>query len=56
VRTVPRGWTSLATVDPVEVIAAGRAPFRADDLMRLADLLDQLRRLRQGTDEGGQGR
>jgi hypothetical protein len=42
VRTVPRGWTSLAVADPLEVIAAGRTPFRADDLMRLADLLDDL--------------
>lgn len=43
VRTVPRGWTSLAAADPFQMIAAGRAWFRADDLVRLATLLEELR-------------
>ncbi len=43
VRTVARAWTSLASVDPFEVISAGRACFRPDDLLRLATLLDGLR-------------
>ena len=43
VRTVPRGWTSLAAPDPFEVIAAGRAWFRPDDLVRLAALIGDLR-------------
>ena len=44
VRTVPRAWTSLAPLDPFEVISAGRACFRPDDLIRLAALLDRVRR------------
>ena len=43
VRTVPRAWTSLATRDPFEVIAAGRACFRPDDLLRRAALLNEVR-------------
>jgi len=42
-RTVPREWTSLATRDPFEVIAAGRAWFRPDDLARLVALVSALR-------------
>lgn len=51
VRTVPRAWTSLATLDPFDVISAGRACFRAADLLRLAALLDEVRR----PDIGGKG-
>jgi hypothetical protein len=40
VHTVPRGWTSLASPDAFEVIAAGRARFRPEDLLHLAVLLD----------------
>ena len=43
VRTMPRAWTSLATLDAFEVISAGRAFFRSDDLARLAALLDAVR-------------
>ena len=42
-RTVPRGWTDLAVANPFEVIAAGRAWFRAADLARLVALLTDLR-------------
>ena len=42
-RTVPRGWTDLSVADPFEVIAAGRAWFRPDDLARLVALLADLR-------------
>ena len=44
VRTMSRAWTSLADLDPFEVASAGRACFRPDDLIRLAALLDGLRR------------
>jgi Family of unknown function (DUF5372) len=40
---VPVRWTSLAAPDPFEVVAAGRAPFRADDLLRLVELIAVLR-------------
>ena len=41
--TVPLAWTSLAVVDPFEVISAGRARFRPDDLVRLAALAEGVR-------------
>jgi hypothetical protein len=41
---MPRAWTSFADLDPFEVASAGRACFRPDDLIRLAALLDGLRR------------
>jgi hypothetical protein len=51
VRTVARAWTSLADLDPFEVISAGRACFRPDDLLRLAALIDGLQR--PDVDAGG---
>jgi len=51
IRTVPLAWTSLADVDPFEVISAGRTRFRPDDLVRLAALLDDLRA--RATGSGG---
>jgi hypothetical protein len=42
-RTVPRSWTSLAVADPFEVIAAGRAWFRPEDLAHLVALVSALR-------------
>lgn len=38
VRSLPRAWTSLAPADPFVSIAAGRARFRMDDLLRLVRL------------------
>ena len=52
VRTVPKGWTSLAAPDPFEVISAGRSWFRFGDLAGLVALLDDLRR---DSDPGGAG-
>jgi len=46
-RLIPRGWTSLASQDPFVVAAAGRALFRIEDLLRLAELVR-----RQGEDAG----
>ena len=50
VRTMPLAWTSLAALDPFEVISAGRACFRSDDLIRLAALLDGVRPPYVGTE------
>ncbi len=33
---IPIAWTSLACVDPFVEVAAGRAMFRPEDLLRLA--------------------
>jgi hypothetical protein len=41
--SVPTGWTDAADVDPFVVMAAGRCPFRLEDLLALADLADQLK-------------
>lgn len=36
-RFLPARWTSLAAPDPFLITAAGRAYFRLEDLIRLAD-------------------
>ena len=41
-RSLPAGWTDVEGPDPLLVIAAGRAHFRAADLLALADLLQRL--------------
>ena len=38
-RRLPAAWTSAAAPTAFEVIAAGRSPFRVDDLLRLAVLI-----------------
>jgi len=38
-RSVPTSWTDLAETDPFVVMAAGRSPFRPDDLLRLTQLI-----------------
>jgi hypothetical protein len=43
-RFIPVPWTSLKDVDPFTVVSAGRSLFRTDDLLRLADLVAELRR------------
>lgn len=42
-RSLPRGWTDAADIDPFVVVAAGRSPFRVEDLVALADMVDELR-------------
>lgn len=42
-RSLPRAWTDLADVDPFVVLAAGRSPFRVEDLLVLFELLAGLR-------------
>ena len=42
VRLLPAAWTDLRAVDAYEAQAAGRSPFRADDLSDLRELVDEL--------------
>jgi hypothetical protein len=39
---LPAGWTDAGPVDPFVVIAAGRTPFRFDDLVALTDLVGRV--------------
>ena len=41
-RSLPRAWTDAADVDPFVVLAAGRSPFRVEDLVALGALIDGL--------------
>jgi hypothetical protein len=43
--SVPANWTDIIAVDPVVQVAAGRALFRAADLIELAQLVQRLRGL-----------
>jgi hypothetical protein len=40
-RFLPARWTSLATLDPFILTAAGRAYFRLEDLIRLEQRLKE---------------
>jgi hypothetical protein len=42
--SIPASWTSADAPDPFVVIAAGRSPFRYEDLARLADIIASMRR------------
>jgi hypothetical protein len=37
--SLPAAWTDVVAEDPFVVMAAGRSPFRVDDLLKLADLV-----------------
>ncbi len=41
-RSLPAAWTDVVSEDPFVVMANGRSPFRVEDLLRLADLIDRL--------------
>ena len=41
-RFLPVRWTSLAAPDPFVIAAAGRAHFRMEDLIRLAEQIRDL--------------
>lgn len=41
-RRIPVEWTDLAPLDPFVEVSEGRSPFRVEDLLRLAALLDGL--------------
>lgn len=47
--SLPAVWTDAVALDPFVVIAAGRCPFTIDDLLAVADLVDQFRALRDGS-------
>ena len=42
-RYLPRRWTNLAAPDLFVIAAAGRAYFRLEDLVRVAELIKELR-------------
>ncbi|MCP3998288.1 MAG: hypothetical protein GY722_24980, partial [bacterium] len=46
--SIPAEWTSVVPSDAFEVIGAGRAQFRVDDLVVLVKLIDQIRTVRDG--------
>jgi hypothetical protein len=37
--SLPAGWTDAVAEDPFVTVAAGRSPFRAADLLKLAELV-----------------
>ena len=48
--TIPIQWTDLdTTCDPFVVMSAGRSYFRVADLLRLAELLKEIRSCENGT-------
>jgi Family of unknown function (DUF5372) len=47
-RSLPTAWTSVVPEDPFVTLAAGRCPFRLQDLRALALLVEQIRLQRDG--------
>jgi len=47
--SLPVGWTDAVAPDVFVAMAAGRSPFRVEDLVGLAELIDRFRAV---TDEG----
>ncbi len=41
-KSLPRAWTDAADLDPFVTLAGGRSPFRVEDLLLLAELVDRL--------------
>ena len=41
-KSLPRAWTDAADLDPFVALAAGRSPFRVEDLLLVAELLGRL--------------
>lgn len=41
-RSIPASWTDVDAPDPYIVVSAGRALFRLQDLLLLADLVQRL--------------
>ena len=41
-RHAPVGWTSVAAMDPFVSVARGRSAFRVEDLLALAEAIDQV--------------
>ncbi len=40
--SVPTAWTSISAADPFVVVSAGRSPFRAQDLLEVAELIEAM--------------
>jgi hypothetical protein len=40
--SIPASWTDVVAVDPFVTVAAGRAPFQANDLLEMARLIHSL--------------
>jgi hypothetical protein len=40
--SIPAEWTDVLPPDPLIAISQGRSPFRADDLLELAELLRRI--------------
>ena len=43
-KSLPASWTSFGAVDPFVALSGGQALFRPEDLLKLADLLDEIRK------------
>ncbi len=43
-KSLPTAWTDAAPPDVFVAVAAGRSPFRSEDLLGLAELISRARR------------
>jgi hypothetical protein len=50
--SVPKGWTNLAEPDPFLMRSGGKACFRPGDLVRLVEIVDDLRWQETDVEEG----
>ena len=41
-QSLPRAWTDVADPDVFVTVAAGRSPFRVEDLLALAEVMEEL--------------
>jgi len=49
--SVPLSWTDIGPPDPFAKIAAGRSFFRADDLIRLYNLIQNIKQAQSHEEE-----
>ena len=40
--SVPTAWTSVCAADPFVVVSAGRSPFKAQDLLEVAEVIEAM--------------
>ena len=40
--SVPAAWTSISAADPFVVVSAGRSPFKTQDLLEVAELIEAM--------------
>jgi len=51
--SLPARWTDVLPPEPLVAMGRGRSPFRVDDLLQLAELIQQVERsVREGRDSG----